>query len=713
VVYTTQTPASGCQERRGCVGWFGMGCKRRPEREVKRKFCDGHHSGKAQICDARHSYLSRLRERRATVVTMVATMMARIFINYRRADATATAGRLYDRLAQTFGRKTLFMDVDHIPAGADFVEYLHSQVAACRVFLAVIGPNWLDAKDDDGRRRLDKPDDFVAIEIAAALSRDIRVIPVLVDGARMPKARDLPESLKPLARRQPIGLRHDHFGRDGEALVEKIREVLRDRSVSVNTWRAAAAAVAALLLVGWTSLFVTGMPISLAGSVQSDTRAQAEKDKLAVAKAEEERKTRAAAEAQRKAEEAKTPPLTVRIPAVNTVADIQAQRKAKETVAAAEAVAAAKADEERKAKDAAVAEAKRKSDEAERQQLAAGNPGQADGIGWLGVRTQKVTDEIAESLNIKPPRGALVASVDDRGPARPAGIERGDVIVTFDGKDIKDTSDLRPVISTTPVGKQTPVVVIRKGKEETKTVTVGRLPESMALARQGATASNDRDYDRAIALFSEAIQLAPDYASAFNSRGLAYSKKGDNDRAISDYNEAIRLDPHNSLAFSNRGWAYAGKGENDRAISDYNEAIRLDPHNSLAFNNRGNAYSKKGDVDRAISDYNEAIRLDPNNSLAFRNRGTAYSKKGENDRAISDYNEAIRLDPNNSLAFNNRGNAYSKKGDVDRAISDYNEAIRLDPNNSLAFRNRGTAYSKKGDKDRAISDYNEAIRLDP
>src|SRR5262245_38484547 len=246
---------------------------------------------------------------------MVATMMAGIFVNYRRADATATAGRLYDRLAQTFGRKTLFMDVDHIPAGADFVEYLHSQVAACRVFLAVIGPNWLDAKDADGRRRLDKLDDLVAIEIAAALSRDIRVIPVLVDGARMPKARDLPESLKPLARRQPIDLRHGHFGRDGEALVEKIREVLRDRSVSVNTWRvekirevlrdrsvsvntwrAAAAAVAALLLVGWTSLFVTGMPISLAGSVQSDTRAQAEKDKLAVAKAEEERKTRAAAE---------------------------------------------------------------------------------------------------------------------------------------------------------------------------------------------------------------------------------------------------------------------------------------------------------------------------------------------------------------------------------------------------------------------------------
>jgi hypothetical protein len=110
------------------------------------------------------------------------------------------AGRLHDRLAQTFGRDKLFMDVDHIPAGTDFVAHLNSQVAECDVVLVVIGPNWLGVKDESGGRRLDNPDDFVAIEIAAALARDIRVIPVLVDGARMPKASELPDSLKPLAR---------------------------------------------------------------------------------------------------------------------------------------------------------------------------------------------------------------------------------------------------------------------------------------------------------------------------------------------------------------------------------------------------------------------------------------------------------------------------------------------------------------------------------
>ncbi|MBR0697063.1 Do family serine endopeptidase [Bradyrhizobium lablabi] len=98
--------------------------------------------------------------------------------------------------------------------------------------------------------------------------------------------------------------------------------------------------------------------------------------------------------------------------------------------------------------------------------------------GWLGVRIQQVTDEIAESLNIKPPRGALVAGVDDKGPAKPAGIEPGDVVVKFDGRDVKDPKDLSRVVADTAVGKEVEVVVIRKGAEETRKVTLGRLEDN-------------------------------------------------------------------------------------------------------------------------------------------------------------------------------------------------------------------------------------------
>jgi serine protease Do len=98
--------------------------------------------------------------------------------------------------------------------------------------------------------------------------------------------------------------------------------------------------------------------------------------------------------------------------------------------------------------------------------------------GWLGVRIQQVTDEIADSLNIKPARGALIAGIDDKGPAKPAGIEPGDVVIKFDGKDIKEMRDLPKIVAETAVGKDVDVVIVRKGKEEKKTVKLGRLDET-------------------------------------------------------------------------------------------------------------------------------------------------------------------------------------------------------------------------------------------
>ncbi len=97
--------------------------------------------------------------------------------------------------------------------------------------------------------------------------------------------------------------------------------------------------------------------------------------------------------------------------------------------------------------------------------------------GWLGVRIQQMTDEIAETMNVKPPRGALVAGIDDKGPAKPAGIQTGDVIIRFDNHEIKEMRDLPRVVADTPVGKEVDVVILRQGKEEHKTVKLGRLED--------------------------------------------------------------------------------------------------------------------------------------------------------------------------------------------------------------------------------------------
>lgn len=148
-------------------------------------------------------------------------------------------GRLHDRLAKAFGYTSLFMDVDSIPPGFDFVRHLDDHVATCDVLLAVIGPKWADITDDKGARRLHAADDFVAIEISAALARDIPVIPILVEGARMPKESDLPDSLKPLVRRNAMSLRHDSFGRDADALIARLGELRKGRSTL--TWVATTA----------------------------------------------------------------------------------------------------------------------------------------------------------------------------------------------------------------------------------------------------------------------------------------------------------------------------------------------------------------------------------------------------------------------------------------------------------------------------------------
>lgn len=161
--------------------------------------------------------------------------MARVFLNYRRQDSEGYVGRLYDHLTQHFKREDIFMDIDSIKPGDDFVEMLEDAVAACDVLIAVIGPQWLEITDGSGTRRLDEWNDFVRIEISNAIRRKKLIIPVLVGQARMPSPKDLPEDLTPLARRNAIELSHQRFAYDVEKLVSAIRDAIAVNSSSVRT----------------------------------------------------------------------------------------------------------------------------------------------------------------------------------------------------------------------------------------------------------------------------------------------------------------------------------------------------------------------------------------------------------------------------------------------------------------------------------------------
>src|SRR5918994_329301 len=151
-----------------------------------------------------------------------------IFISYRREDTAYAAGWLYDRLADRFGGGKIFKDIDSIELGDDFAEVITNAVASCDVLLALVGDQWLTVTDEEGNRRLDDPADFVRMEIEAALARDVRVIPLLVDGATMPRADEVPTSLAKLVRRQALELSPARFDLDTSRLLRVLDRTLAE-----------------------------------------------------------------------------------------------------------------------------------------------------------------------------------------------------------------------------------------------------------------------------------------------------------------------------------------------------------------------------------------------------------------------------------------------------------------------------------------------------
>jgi alkylated DNA nucleotide flippase Atl1 len=142
-----------------------------------------------------------------------------IFLSYRREDTRHVVGRIGDRLIDHFGDERVFVDVDTIEPGQDFAEAIAAAVGSCQVLLALIGERWVDSTDRTGRRKLDDANDLVRLEVQAALDRNIRVIPVLVDGVALPTAEELPPGLAGLARRQAFELSYSRFRDDARRLV--------------------------------------------------------------------------------------------------------------------------------------------------------------------------------------------------------------------------------------------------------------------------------------------------------------------------------------------------------------------------------------------------------------------------------------------------------------------------------------------------------------
>jgi tetratricopeptide (TPR) repeat protein len=239
-------------------------------------------------------------------------------------------------------------------------------------------------------------------------------------------------------------------------------------------------------------------------------------------------------------------------------------------------------------------------------------------------------------------------------------------------------------------------------------------PESRA--KREYNAGNDnyevRSYDQAIAGYSEAVRLKPEFWEAHNNRVLGYQAKGDYEAAIADFDQAFRLMPLSSEVLNNRGLAYRAIGAYDEAIADFNKAIEWDI-NSLHpayYDNRGVAYWYKEEYDQAIADFNADVRAIVRHRLDLPPE-SAPDEADTVDQRLDERLAEFMFEEELPLIYTHRGLAYLSKEDVDKALSDFDRAIKLRPTLALAFYLRGVTYRTAGNYDRAVNDFRQVIDL--
>ena len=239
-------------------------------------------------------------------------------------------------------------------------------------------------------------------------------------------------------------------------------------------------------------------------------------------------------------------------------------------------------------------------------------------------------------------------------------------------------------------------------------------------AKESAVDLAINDFTEAIRLKTEVIvsvtedptivrRLKKELARTYVSRGTArYWKKDESNNAITDYTNAIEHDPEYADAYNYRGISHLSNGDVDDAITDYTKAIQLDPEFTEAYKDRATAYLGSGDFDKAITDYTKAIQLDPDDTDIYNYRGLVHFRNSEIDKAIEDFSRAIQLKPDNADAYYNRGLVHFRNSEIDKAIEDFSRAIQLKPDSANAYYNRGVVQLSSRDWEGAKGDLTTA-----
>ncbi len=221
------------------------------------------------------------------------------------------------------------------------------------------------------------------------------------------------------------------------------------------------------------------------------------------------------------------------------------------------------------------------------------------------------------------------------------------------------------------------------------------------------------DIQSSIQEYSKAIDIAPEFSSAYVNRGAIYLENQQYQQALDDLNKAIEIDPDIALAYVDRANTYYALGEVDRALDDYIRALQINPKFALAYTNRGSVYGSLGEYDAAVRDLESAIQIDPTYHLAYNNLGLVYQQLGDYQKSIDAFEQATLINPEYIEAYNNAGMSHMENGQYQSAIESFRMAIDMHPEFALAYFNMANAYVRLGDQKSAIQNYTYAIDLQP
>ena len=526
-------------------------------------------------------------------------MTDQIFISYRRDDAAYVTGHINDLLRKEFGDEAVFTDVDNIALGVDFRAVLDQTVSQCQVLLAVIGAEWLTVSDQDGRSRLEDPADFVRIEIESALKRDVPVIPLLVSGAKMPAAEDLPDSLRDFAFRNGTQIRPaPDFNVDMARLIKNLQRHFDEIRTEATTDP-----------IQDRELNEERSPAEV--DVQQDSPSKRSGSSEISVQVGEEERARRQAELGIGHDETKNP-WAKRLWLIAIVVLVGASwfyvdRNQETTQAVLTSV------------ETAIFETEENID--------AGDDAEANRTGD--------TDSMGE-VEVGPPTSLPAAATDDTGEKSEADLDIN-VIAGSDAEAI-----FEPVPETKSNTSENLTVGATNESADDAVTTAGpkadAVDEIVDDAEASPAASNDTatdtDADDEIFLTPGSQRQAD--ASEFIGEGVRLAAIGEHEAAIQNFDEAIQLDEERSFVDKQRGASYKALGQYEAAITDYNEAIRLNGEDVNAYYNRGVSHYALQDYAVAIADFDVVIQLDPEFVNAYSRRADAHEAMGNVEAATRD-----------------------------------------------------------------------------